>query len=245
MNENHRRHQESGFEKITFIKDQERILQAIDGKSIFVYSMANPQNRCECRLRILNGSRMQLDCEQKTDFLLLSDLGRKGNIEFLVPTPDGQCLVRTLGAISPVEGTFGIDLGSEFEIFRLQRRGNFRVYPPQRLNIKFSLHPNATSKKGTTGNHLKPLAVVDLSASGIRIQWMAEILAPQEGDEIEGELFLPGGKSISCKMVVRALHADAQRPLELGCQFQGLSMQEEQTVLFVCMQILRESLPLK
>jgi hypothetical protein len=59
-------------------------------------------------------------------------------------------------------------------------------------------------------------------------------------DTLEGELALPGGKTIELKGLIRNVFAPEGSNAPVGLEFVDLARDDEQSLLFACMQLYRQ-----
>lgn len=157
--------------------------------------------------------------------------------EFLFSLGDGQYHWRTtIQRVTPD----GWSLAKGGELYRLQRRSNFRTSVPKGDKTGFLLKSFKTHTISPTA-----LVLVDLSAGGARLRWPTEGLsAPAQGDSLSGVLGVPGGRQIEVFGVVKNVLTDIDTgALQIGVEFQNLSGRDEQTLLHLCLQIRRSTQP--
>lgn len=155
-------------------------------------------------------------------------------IELLFGCVDGAYLVRTVVRVGkPDEVSF--QLGTE--VFRMQRRNNFRVAILAGAKVVYRMQTfrNAIVPPNTA----VPLA--DLSSGGMRLKWpLAGFDQPKEGDHLGGILTLPNGKTIELFGIVKMLLPQTDGTLHVGLEFQNASLRDEQALLFAVVHLQRE-----
>jgi c-di-GMP-binding flagellar brake protein YcgR len=158
-------------------------------------------------------------------------------IELIFGSSDGSYLVRTVVRLGTADGVI-FQLGNE--VFRLQRRNNFRTAIPVGVKVAYKVQ---TFKHGIVPPNTS-LAAIDLSAGGLRLKWPASgLAAPNENDHLGGTLTLLNGKSLELFGLVKTLLPQSDGSLHVGIEFQNASLRDEQTLLFAAVQIQREHAP--
>ena len=210
-------------------KEIEKILHELATQSIVVAGFTQDQQHYVFNVKIVKAGVLSLE--------ILAPMGRilvAGDaIQLIFGLADGQYLVRT--QISGNDGKV-LTLALGREVFRLQRRNNFRTVVP--ATYKISLRVTSYKTTPVSGNiNLLPL---NLSAGGMRAKWAETGLAhPQVGDSFSGSLALPGGKNVEVFCIVKTVFGE-KKTTEAGIEFQNLSVRDEQILLFACLQIQRE-----
>lgn len=219
------------FRLVTFAKEREKILSDLFTKSVDLAGWTNDQCHIHFRVRALEGETLVLEFAAPTQ----RSLAPGESLHFLFGLADGQYMFKS--NIEKMEkGKLHVPFGSE--IFRMQRRNNFRTPVPADVRISFSLATLNTRKLGGVAS--RP---VDLSAGGVRVIWpLFAVPAPQDGDQVSGTLSLPVGKSLELFGTVKMV-ATIGTEVQAGIEFQNVSLKDEQALLFVCMQIQRDQLP--
>lgn len=146
---------------------------------------------------------------------------------------DGHYFLRTAVQVG-AKGQVSFRIGSE--IYRLQRRNNFRTVIPIDLKVDYRLQ----SFKHALVPPKSTLPVVDFSVGGMRVKWLESLGQPNESDHLGGTLALPQGKTLEVFGVVKLLLPQVGGRLYVGLEFQNVSLKDEQTLLFAAMYIQRE-----
>jgi c-di-GMP-binding flagellar brake protein YcgR len=209
-------------------KEIQKILTELSTLRIVVAGFTQDQQHYVFNVKSINGDVLNLE--------VLAPMGRvlvAGDpLQMLFGLGDGQYLVRT-----QVAGNDGklisVPLGRE--VFRLQRRNNFRTVVP--ANYKISLR--VTSYKATPVKGSVALVPVNMSAGGLRAKWTEGLPSPQVGDSFSGVLVLLAGKQVEVFCTVKTIFGE-KKAIEAGIEFQNLSVRDEQVLLFACLQIQRE-----
>lgn len=156
------------------------------------------------------------------------------SIELLIGCSDGLYLVRTVVRVGK-QTEFSFQMGKE--VYRMQRRNNFRAAIPSGLKVfyKIQTYKNAIVPPNTQA------VVVDLSSGGMRLKWPnAGVERAKEGEHLGGTLTLPNGKTIEVFGVIRTLLPQSDASLLVGVEFQNASLRDEQALLFAVVQLQRE-----
>lgn len=120
------------------------------------------------------------------------------------------------------------------EAFKLQRRNNFRTVIPADANVEFSPRAMANLKRSS-------LRLYDLSVSGMRTEWTLSD-EPKRESEFDGELKLPGGKSVDLVARIKTVQKRADGKFEVGFEFLNVPMDDQQMLLMACVQLKRSTL---
>ena len=222
------------LQKITVPKDRERIVSSLKEKRTFpVVGITKDQQQLRMTLKQVVGEKMQLEQDPMPARRLTA--GEVVDISFGLA--DGLYVLKS--AVEAVNGeVLVVPLGPE--LFRLQRRNNFRAYIPMSFEIKFTI-TELKSDESAKGSSIK---LVDISAGGMKVIWPSHGFAmPTVGDKIAGRLVLPNkageielrGRLVSTIALPQALH--------VGVEFESVNLRTEQSLLFICMQIQRGQPP--
>ncbi len=159
------------------------------------------------------------------------------DVEVLFSLDDGQYYWKTKIVTAWVD-RWTLQKGGELS--RLQRRNNFRTTLP--AGYKANLLLKALKTRTLTPT---PLALVDVSAGGVRLRWPnAGLAQPAEGDSLSGVLTTPGGRQIDVFGIIKSVTTDASNgEVQVGVEFQNVSGRDEQALLHLCLQIRREFTP--
>lgn len=241
---------QSDFRQVTFDKELARVLEQLGSKSVTLSGVTDDQNQFIFNVLLVSGDKLTVDAIAPVSRGLV--VGEAVDIAFGLD--DGQYLVKTKVESVDANGHPVLPLGKA--VYRLQRRNNFRVRIPERSGVSFKLLSHGT--RAFTRLNLKPL---DLSAGGIRVRWQGHGTdqpdRPKVGDQIGCLLGLPGGKQLELFGTIRVVYkidrddvaaaddgsrsGDGGGDLEAGIEFQNLSVRDEQTLLFACLQLQRIS----
>jgi c-di-GMP-binding flagellar brake protein YcgR len=128
-------------------------------------------------------------------------------------------------------------LGLETDLFQLQRRASARIELPNNYAGSFSLHSHAGR------NYFIEAKVRDVSAGGIKIEFISSGQDLKMGDHIRGALKLGIRRAIDCELEVR--HAmerehDGKTIVSAGLQFLNIDQNLENRLLSLMMDLQRE-----
>jgi c-di-GMP-binding flagellar brake protein YcgR len=223
----------SEFQQVTFQKELEKILKELDTRLPAVLAMASDKCAFQMSVHHVQDDVLYLNVASPSP----RELKAGERLQLAFGLNDGQyVLVTTVNTAT--RDRIAAPLGSE--VYRLQRRSNFRTPVPSGAKISFKL----TSFKTSTAASGSVLTPVDLSAGGTRATWPAQSgVKPGEGDSLTGVMTLPGGRSLELFGVIRKLYPQKDGSLQIGVEFQNLSIRDEQTLLFVCMEFHRAMAP--
>lgn len=160
--------------------------------------------------------------------------GRAGDTgEFLFSLDEGQYNWKTKILECAVD-RWTVEQGGE--LWRLQRRNNFRTSVPK--GYKASLVLRALKTHSITPTQM---SLADVSAGGARVVWpKAGLSQPSVGDSLSGSIAVPGGRVIEIFGIVKSVLTDVDTgQLQAGLEFQNVSGRDEQTLLHLCLQIRR------
>jgi c-di-GMP-binding flagellar brake protein YcgR len=223
------------FRPVTFKKELENILLELEAKSTVLAGLTEDQHQFQFKIRHLTDDVIYVEA--------IAPVGRalQANepLQVLFGLPDGLYLVKTRVSQAN-QGQVAFHLGTE--VYRLQRRNNFRTLIPSTYKVDFRI-TNFKTQSVAPGIVFSP---IDLSAGGMRVRWPAQGLAkPTAGDQLAGILILPSGRQIELFGLVKTVSQDPVGVTQAGIEYQNLSVRDEQSLLFVCMQIHREQQPRK
>lgn len=232
-NDNDNTNDNDQFRPVTFEKDLERILNELSTKALVLSGFTSDDQQVLLAVRRVDGKMVTLEAAApvKRPF-------KDGEtLDILFGLADGQYLLRT--KIERVDhGHPVVAYGPE--LYRLQRRNNFRASVPHDAKMRFDL-----SKHNTTTVTGVQLIVMDISAGGARLHWYApNLAAPKMGDQVAGLLVTPGQKQLELFGSVQMVKV-SDGETQVGVAFQSLSLKDEQTLLFICMQMQRRQAPIK
>ena len=224
--------QDQSFFPVDQAQERARILSDLESKSINFAGVTEDEHQFLFKLKSVSGEKLSLELVAPVSRALRS--GEK--IELLFGMPDGMYSTRTTIEQPSNDGAV-CTLGAQ--VFRLQRRNNFRTPLPPNYKIAFKL-TSLQTKQVAGSPSFYPL---DLSASGMRIKWnLKDMPAPKAGDRITGIFSLPNGKQIELFGSVKNVSNDPSGA-QLGLEFENMQLRDEQALLFFCMQVHRDQLP--
>lgn len=217
------------FQIVSFEKDRDKAFEDLLLKPVLVtgwqdssrpiFFLAQGLDTTGLRLSIVDGDGL---------------LGKAGeSAEFLFSLDEGQYNWKTK-ILECVSDRWTVERGGELS--RLQRRNNFRMAVPKGYKASLVLKTLKTLTITPTD-----LPLVDISASGARVQWPKAGLSPAAvGDSLSGSIALPGGRVVEIFGIVRSVLNDAETgQVQAGLEFQNVSGRDEQTLLHLCLQIRR------
>jgi hypothetical protein len=127
------------------------------------------------------------------------------------------------------------------QIFRAHRRQNFRLRIPESFKSEFFLQEhNGISLKSKDDRIWK---VVDISASGLRMESKSKNLILSQGDQLKGELRFQYRPSLVIEVVVRHIRNQTfggMNQLSVGLQIEPLTVDLENKIRSVVMDIYRD-----
>jgi c-di-GMP-binding flagellar brake protein YcgR len=223
------------FKPVTFKKELENILRELETKTAVLAGLTEDQIQFQFQVRHLTDDTIYVEAQAPVGRTL------KVNepLQILFGLPDGLYLVKTR-VVQVNKDQVAFCLGTD--VHRLQRRNNFRtnIPPSYKVNFQFTGFKNQTV---STAIVIQPK---DMSAGGMRVEWPIKGLnLPVAGDHLAGILLLPTGRKLELFGLVKTIKAEANGTTQAGIEFMNLSVRDEQTLLFVCMQIHRDQQPLK
>ena len=221
------------FSLVSFEKDRERAFEELSHKAVLVTGWKATSKPLFFHVQRVDQATVSLTVvDGDTRSAKAGDA-----VEILFSIDEGQYHWRT--ELHHVTAD-GWSLAKSGELFRLQRRSNFRTSVPKGYKASFLLKSFKTHSISAT-----PLELVDVSAGGARVGWStAGLSAPSKGDSISGVLSTPGGRQIEVFGIVKSVLADGDHPAaQIGVEFQNLSGRDEQALLHLCLQIRRVSAP--
>lgn len=221
------------FRKVTFEKERKQILDDMSAGSVTVLGQTLDNFNCVFNVRRVKDGLLILSFKERPPRALKKD----EPMSLTFGLGDGQYYCKTtVSFVSDDEAYFPVGT----ELYRLQRRNNFRAYVPTHTNI------NLTLKSWNTDIVKFAARVVDLSAGGARVTWPADTADKVKvGQQISGSLSLPNGQNMEVFATIK--HIWPKQPdgnLPVGMEFQNLSLRDEQALLFICMALHRDSLPI-
>lgn len=224
------------FQQVTAVKEIAKLLEDIRLKVDVISAQTDDSKSFQFKVRSVEN-----DLIHTTAIRPLSRKLKPGEpIQMIFGFSEGFFLVRTVVRVASAakanEDECTFQLGKE--VFKLQRRGNFRVTIPPGISVGFRVqtYRHALVPKNTV------LGAIDLSAGGVRVAWPAEGLeAPKVNDHIGGIMVLPGGKNVEVFGLVKTLVPVEKNRVHVGLEFQNITLRDEQTLLFACVQISRNS----
>lgn len=218
------------FQPVTFQKELDKVISDLRMKPIPVAGLTDDLVEVQLKVKSLQTKTIELEITDVTKRAL-----KAGEIlQLLFGLPDGQFLIRATIA-SVAGGSFSASFD---QIFKLQRRNNFRAKVPPTSTIVLRM----TSFKSSTA-HRSALAVMDLSAGGVRVKWPATGLpVPAANDQLAGTLSLPQGREVEVFGTIKNV-ATVDGGFQVGVGFQNMSVRDEQALLFLCMQLQKAQSP--
>lgn len=222
------------FQAITSDRERERVLSELSLSGVQVTLQSDDHKSFSFRTIELRSSKYLV---LKPISTMPKRLVSSEPVEILFGLSDGQYLIRALVQTSEVASTV-ISLSND--IHRLQRRNNFRIAVPSDGSAVFV----ATSIGGVSFPTPVEFSITDLSAGGMRLLWQAKVgMQPLLGTMLSGTLKTGSGLEIQTKAVVRNLFSTSSKSqIPVGLEFQGLSGQQQQDLLFACLQIFRTAI---
>lgn len=128
-------------------------------------------------------------------------------------------------------------LSLEADMFQLQRRASARIELPNSYAGSFSLHSHAGR------NYFVEAKVRDVSAGGIKIEFIGSGQVLKTGDMIRGALKLGIRRAIDCELEVRhsmEREVDGKKIIAAGLQFLNVDQNLENRLLSLMMDLQRE-----
>ncbi len=221
------------FALVSFDKDRDRAFDELAQKSVLVTGWTSTSKPLFFQVQRVD--------EQTVSLTIIDGDGLSAkdgdSAEFLFSIDDGQYHWRTDIHRATVDGWSLVKAG---ELYRLQRRSNFRTSVPKGYKASLLLKSFKTHTITPT-----PLELIDVSAGGVRVKWPASGLsAPSQGDSLAGLLGTPGGRQVEVFGIVKSVLTDVDSgPVQIGVEFQNLSGRDEQSLLHLCLQIRRSTAP--
>lgn len=220
----------SEFQKVTFEKEREKILSDLYTKSIQLSGLTDDRRELLFKVKTLDGENLVLEFAEPT----VKGVKPGQALQVVFGLADGLFLFLTKA--DRVEGgRIHAKVGPE--LYKMQRRNNFRALVPPDANVVFRV-----ASFNTQTFPKKELSGVDLSAGGIRLRWNSGLPQPKVEDQLSGWLRLPTGKELELFGTIRTVFV-RDGDIDVGVEFQNLSIRDEQTLLFICMQMLRGQTP--
>lgn len=217
------------FQPITSDKERAQVLGEISAKVKSVAAMTADNQQFGLNLSEVNGSDLLLKVESPSPRAFKNN----ESMELMIGLPDGFYLLKT--AVKAITGSL-LMVSFDGALSKLQRRNNFRapIAASSKITFKLTSFKTVLQKKP---HELRPL---DLSASGVRLSWMSAegLPSPAVGDGLAGQMVLPNGRAFEIFGIVKNVLNDSSN-LQIGVEFQNLSIRDEQTLLFTCMDLHR------
>lgn len=218
------------FLPVTFDKERDRVFGDLASRPVLVSAWVTNEPPVTCHVTEVRSKEIALQIVNGDSRGARVD----ARVELLFSLDDGQFhLASTLTKVN----------GDRWEVSRagtlgkLQRRNNFRATVPHGARIVFKLASVGTQ------SFKADFQIVDLSAGGMRLQWPAGGAIPlKENDAISGTVSTPG-RSVEVFGKVKTLIQD-DRGARVGVEFQNVSGKDEQSLLFLCLQLRRASEPI-
>ncbi len=223
----------SEFRLVTFAKERAQVLADLSTHPTTVFGLTDDNTQFQFLVRRVKDELIIAVHRNKP----VREVKKDEKIALVFGLGDGQFYFKTqvsfLGA-----GEIYFPLGEE--LFRLQRRNNFRAQVSGSKPVTFQLRSLKTEMVNQT------MKAADISAGGIRLLWPAkEAQKLQPEDQVSGLLNLPNGLKVEVFGTVKHIWSKLTDDFALvGIQFHNLSSRDEQTLLFVCMAMHRDSIPL-
>ena len=217
------------FEPVTFDKERDRVFSDLAARPVLVSAWVKGEPPVSCHVTEVRTKEVALQ--------IVTGDGRGARVgaavELLFSLDHGQFhLATTLTKVN----------GDRWEVSRagtlgkLQRRNNFRATVPHGARVAFKLASIGTQPAKAD------VQMVDLSVGGMRLQWpVSGLPALKEGDALSGVVSTPG-RSVEVFGKVKTVLPD-DRGARIGVEFQNVSGKDEQSLLFLCLQIRRSSEP--
>ena len=127
-------------------------------------------------------------------------------------------------------------LDAQADLFRLQRREDFRLKLPSSFNALFTI----TVLNGDAGK--MDVTILDISAGGLRISAQRHLTHFTKGDHFEGKLQLKGRPPIMLKLEAMHVITDPmnEKLTQVGCRFRDISPIEKNKFTALVMDLYRE-----
>jgi hypothetical protein len=221
------------FQLVTFDKEFVKLLSDLQSKVVQLAGRTEDLQQFQFRVRQVVDDIVYLSVQQPIPRVLKV----AEPIEVLFGVPTGLFLIKTkVAAANATQCSFQVGK----EVYRLQRRNNFRTLVPAAYKLNFYL----TSYRASTAEQGLTMRILDMSAGGMRALWSEKAkLTPQVGDHLTGILQLTGGRKVELFGQIKTLLPQDLGPTQVGIEFANISVRDEQALLFVCMQIQREQIP--
>ncbi|MES2963538.1 MAG: PilZ domain-containing protein [Bdellovibrionota bacterium] len=217
------------FQTVTFDKERDRVFGDLAARPVLLSAWVMGEPPVSCHVTEVRSTEIALQ--------LVSGDGRGArvgaSVELLFSLDEGQYhLATTLTKVN--EDRWEVSRAGQ--LGKLQRRNNFRATVPHGARIVFKLASIGT-------NTIKmDVPIVDLSAGGMRLHWPATGVPPlRETEALSGTVWTPG-RSVEVFGKVKTFIPD-DRGARVGVEFQNVSGKDEQSLLFLCLQLRRQSEP--
>lgn len=218
------------FDLVNFEKDRDRAFDELNSRGALVTGWQSPAGRpvffqvqgidpTGVRLTVIDGDGLDGTAGQTVELLFALD--------------DGQYHWKT-PLLESTHDRWTIDRGGD--LWRLQRRNNFRTTVPRGYKADFMLRTLKTHQLTPT-----PIALADVSAGGARLHWPKAGVSPVAlQDSLSGTLAVPGSRTIEIFGIVKSVLVDPSTgQVQAGLEFQNVSGRDEQALLHLCLQIRR------
>lgn len=221
------------LQRITSNSEVERISSALASKAIPLAGYTADQQQFQFNVQSVENGQVQVTASAP----VIRGLRSGEAIEICFGLNDGYYLLKTKITQAAFDEASFL-LGDE--IYRVQRRANFRTPVPSDFDVVFKL----TSLRQVTQARDQKLKLLDMSASGVKLIWPWQgSVKPSEGDHISGLLILPGGRQLELFGLIRSVMIPDAGTFHVGVEFQNLGLRDEQVLLHTCVLIqqLRQS----
>ncbi len=225
------------FVKVTFAKEIEKVIKDLETKVSVIAGQSDDHKNFQFSIRKVTPTQSGAIVGIQVVPPSPRPLKDGEPLQIMIGLPDGLFLIRTK-LILDRTASYSFALGDE--IFKLQRRNNFRVAIPSGIKAGFNVssYRNQPVVKGTS------IPLVDLSAKGCRLNWQnLKIEIPKVEDSIAGTLSLASGRPIEVFAQVRVVLPGAVGSAQVGIEFHNLSQKDEQVLIVACMQYARALTP--
>jgi c-di-GMP-binding flagellar brake protein YcgR len=213
-----------GFQVVSFAKERERVLNELATKPIDLMAVASDNRDFHFQVTKVQTPHLILKLKPTSSRVL-----KVGEVlEIVFALSDGQFVLKT-----PVLKVVDFEVSVEFgpQLFRLQRRNNFRVPIARDSRMLFRLLK--LQSKATRCD----LKVDDLSAGGVRVFWPNETLGEVEKyHQVSGTVSLTTGENIEVTGEIKNVFSDG-KATRVGIEFTHLSSRDEQALLLYCIKV--------
>jgi len=225
--------EKSEFQLITSPQELESFLSSLEKQAVEFSVFTEDGRQIPMRLVRIEGRNII----SETSDASTSALKAGENVQILIGLTEGLFSIKT--KVSAANGrSFSFELGND--VYRLQRRNDFRTNIPPETKIEACI----TRLRGSELSNPLNLQTLDLSAGGMSVLWKDfRKYKPAVGDLLEGVLTLPESKQVEFNAKIISVSERDESTAALGLEFQNLSIQERQRILFTCVQIRRNQNP--